>query len=188
MAGLLEGAVAYTSGAMEFVQDHGVEWRKRFISLVQESKLKIDIIDPTNKPGGLKSNIEENITYQKNLKKEGKWHELRDYVHLYRRYDLRYVDYSDFLVTNINLSVPQWGTANEIYVAESQHKPIFFICPEGIKNMPNWLFDLIDFDFFNVFESLELLTECLLGIDSGKIPMNHKWILTRKHIENARKF
>lgn len=187
MAGLLDGAVAYTSGAIEFVDDHGIGWRKNFINLIKEHKLKIDIIDPTNKPGGIEEFIEENKEYQSKLRNEKKWQELQNYVHSYRRYDLRYVDYSDFLVVNINLKIPQWGTANEIYVAETQHKPIFFVCPEGIKNMPNWLFDLIDFDHLNVFENLDKLVKHLLALDSGNIPMNNKWVLVRKYIEKSRK-
>ena len=49
--GKLDGACGYLSGSMEYAKDHGVEWRRKFVSLVAEAKLKIDLIDPTNKPG-----------------------------------------------------------------------------------------------------------------------------------------
>lgn len=193
-AGKLDGACCYLSGPMEFVADHGVEWRRKFIKLLRERNLKIDCIDPTNKPGGKDIKIGENKEEQVRLQKEGRWQELRDYVRAYRRYDLRFVDISDFLVVVVDPRVPQWGTGNEVYFAEMQHKPMFFICDGGLANLPRWLFDVVDLDEgtgynrtrCNVFESVEDVVKELVGIDNGMYPMTDEWVLVRKFIENQR--
>jgi hypothetical protein len=152
---------------MEFVADHGVEWRRKFIRLSHEAGLKLDFIDPTNKPGDENAKIGEDKGYQTRLKEAGRWRELKEYVEGYRRLDLRYVDLSDCIVAVVDPRVPQWGTGNEVYFAEMQHKPTFFICEGGLKNLPNWLFAVIDLDDpledkrCNVFGSVEeVIEEC----------------------------
>ncbi len=192
--GRLEKACCYLSGPMEFVADHGVIWRQKFIKLAREASLKIDIIDPTDKPGGEDIKIGENKEFQAQLQREGKWVQLKNYVRKYRRYDLRFVDNSDFLVAVIDPSVPQWGTANEIYFAEAQHKPTFFIIDGGLYNLPRWLFDVVDIDDFhrgtrsNVFETVEQVIDELVMLDSGQLALSDEWVLVRKEIERRRWF
>lgn len=181
-AGKLDGACGYLSGPMEFVADHGVEWRRKFIKLVSMAGLKVDLIDPTDKPGGIDVKIGENKAYQESLQKQGRWNELREYVKAYRRYDLRFVDISDFLVVVVDPRVPQWGTANEVYTAEQQHKPMFFICDGGLANLPRWLFDVVDLDNpiknkrQNVFGSVEEVVQELKNLDIGAVPMSNEWV------------
>jgi nucleoside 2-deoxyribosyltransferase len=188
----LEGACCYLSGPMEFVADHGVEWRRKFVRLVHEAGLGIDFIDPTDKPGGVEVKIGENKEYQSRLKQSGQWHELKRYVRKYRRYDLRFVDLSDFLVVVVDPRVPQWGTANEVYFAESQHKPCFFICDGGLAKLPNWLFDIVELDCpfkntrCNVFGTVEEVVEELRRYNAGEIPLTDEWVLIRRHIEESR--
>jgi nucleoside 2-deoxyribosyltransferase len=190
--GLLDLACLYLSGPMEYVADHGVEWRRKFIKLAKEAKLRLDIIDPTNKPGGDQMRIGEDKGHQTKLKTDGRWRELRDYVRKYRRFDLRFVDISDLLIAVVDPRVPQWGTSNEIYFAEAQHKPMFFIIDGGLKNLPNWLFDVVELDDAvkgtrcNVFQSVEEVVNELVLLNHGQIPMNDKWVLVRKHLEHAR--
>lgn len=188
--GFLSQSTGYLSGAMEYVSDHGIGWRRKIISLSQESGLEIDFIDPTNKPGGKDMKIGEDKDYQNSLKKTGKFLELRDYVTKYRRYDLRFVDISDFLIVVINPTVPQWGTANECYVAEQQHKPMFFVSEKGGETFPNWLFDLLDFNNqgnpINLFDSIESVVDTLVKMDKGEIPLSRKWVLVRRHLEQSR--
>ena len=191
--GKLDGACCYLSGPMEFVADHGVEWRRKFIRLSHEAGLKLDFIDPTNKPGDENAKIGEDKGYQTRLKEAGRWRELKEYVEGYRRLDLRYVDLSDCIVAVVDPRVPQWGTSNEVYFAEMQHKPTFFICEGGLKNLPNWLFAVIDLDDpledkrCNVFGSVEEVIEELIDIDSGIAPMNNEWVLVRKFLEQQRR-
>jgi hypothetical protein len=182
--GKLSKAVGYLSGAMEFVADHGIEWRRKFIRLVRESSLDIDFIDPTDKPGPDDMHIGENQQYQIQLQKMGKFNELKKYVHKYRHYDLRFVDISDFLVALIDPSIPQWGTSNEIYLSEEQHKPLFIICDGGLYNLPRWLFDVVELN--QVFENIEDVVEQLIMLDNGELELDEGWILVRKHIEDNR--
>lgn len=187
--GKLDCALGYLSGPMEYVADHGVEWRRKFSRLIYEAGLDIDLIDPTNKPGD-DQKIGEDKFYQTKLKQEKRWKELAEYVGEYRRYDLRYVDYSDFIVVVVDPRVPQWGTSNEVYFGEMQHKPTFFVCDGGLSNLPNWLFDLLDFEGdepINVFESIEEVVAILKKLDSGERELSKEWVLVRKHIEQNRK-
>lgn len=190
--GKLAKSLCYLSGPMEFVSDHGIIWRRKFIQASKDAGLEIDFIDPTNKPGGKSVSIEENKELQARLKSEGRFQELKKYVNCYRRHDLRYVDNSDFIVAVINPDIPSWGTANEIYMAEAQHKPTFFIIEGGMYKLPNWLFGVIDLEDkpnekrSNVFETLEDVIDELVQINHGFIPMSDEWVLVRKHIEELR--
>lgn len=190
--GMLSGACAYLSGPMEFAEDHGVGWRRKFIKMAVEKGLKIDFIDPTNKPGSEEMKVGEDKDYQVRLQEEGKYLELQKYVARYRRSDLRFVDLSDFLVIVIDPKIHLCGTYNELFVGEEQHKPTFFICQGGLKKLPRWLFDVIDLDDpvkgtrCNVFESPEQVIDELVKLDSGELPLNHKWVLIRRYIEQMR--
>jgi hypothetical protein len=177
---------------MEYVADYGIEWRRKFIRLIKEAGLKIDCIDPTNKPGNQFHGNTEDRELQVRLQKEGKWIQLKNYVKQYRREDLRCVDNCDFLVVVVDPRVPQWGTSNEVYFGEMQHKPTFFICDGGLSNLPRWLFAVVDLDDYNkgtrcnVFESVEAVVEELKEYDSGRLRMGDEWVLMRKFIEHAR--
>jgi hypothetical protein len=191
--GKLDSAVGYLSGPIEFVRDHGVEWRREFIRLVREANLDIDLIDPTNKPG---ESIGEDPMYQVKLQQAGKFRELQEYVSNYRHLDLRYTDISDFLIVVVDPTVPQWGTSNETYLAEMQKKPTFFIVEHGLYNLPRWLFDVIDKiqsdrpvtaqAEANVFESIEEVVHELVKLDSGENPLSREWVLVRKVLRQQR--
>lgn len=191
-AGKLDGACGYLSGPMEFVADHGVEWRRKFAALTKTAGLNIDLIDPTNKPGGEDIKIGENKSHQETLQREGRWQELVEYVNNYRHIDLRFVDISDFLVVVVDPRVPQWGTSNEVYFAEMQKKPMFFVCDGGLYNLPRWLFDVINLDDpikgtrLNVFQTVEEVVAELKLLDRGSIEMSRKWVLVRKYLESIR--
>ena len=182
--GKLDRAVCYLSGAMEKAQDHGVLWRKKFIRMSCETGLSIDYIDPTNKPGGQNMRIGECHKIQNDLQRKGQFKELKKYVSKYRHYDLRFVDLSDFIIVMVDPTIPQWGTSNEIYVAEEQHKPIFIICEGGLYDLPRWLFDVVPLD--RDFDSLNGAIEKLLALDRGEEELCEDWVLVRKFIEESR--
>lgn len=193
--GILRGSICYLSGAIEYAPDHGVSWRQDFIQKAKAAKLGILCLDPTNKPeiegwdSILKGHLREDQQYQQQLQGNGEFKELQRYVSGYRRLDLRLVDYSDFLVVAVNPTIPQWGTANEVYMAESQHKPIFFVGPSG-EIFPRWLFDILDIteeDYIrNLFLSVDHLIEHLCKINNGEIKINDEWVLIRQALEKIR--
>jgi|GEM_PF-684401 hypothetical protein len=190
--GKLAGACCYLSGPMEFAADHGILWRREFIKSAHSFGLNIDFIDPTNKPLPDDMRAGEDKNYQTELQESGKYKELKDYVSKYRRYDLRFVDLSDFLVAVIDPKVHMCGTYNEIFLAEQQHKPSFFICDGGLKKLPRWLFDVIDLNDpatqtrCNVFSSIEEVLEELRLLNSGVIELSPKWVLIRNGLEQIR--
>jgi len=191
--GVLDEAIGYLSGPMEFVRDHGVEWRREFIRLVRKAELDIDLIDPTNKPG---QPIGERQDYQNELQRTGQFKELQAYVSNYRHYDLRYTDISDFLIVVVDPTIPQWGTSNETFVAEMQKKPSFFIIEGGLYRLPRWLFDVIDRIYSanpieaqkeaNVFESIEEVVQELVALDKGVKKLSREWVLVRKVLREMR--
>lgn len=190
--GKLDGSLCYLSGPMEYAKDNGIVWRRKFIKLCQKKGLKITFIDPTNKPGKEDLEIEEDKKTQIHLQETGQFLELKKYVSAYRRADLRFVDYSDFLVVLVDPNVHMCGTYNEIFTAEQQHKPIFFVCEGGLKKLPRWLFGVIDLDDpkkdkrCNVFESFEQVIEELEKINNGSLDTSHEWVLIRKHLEKLK--
>jgi len=182
--GKLDEATGYLSGPMEFVADHGVEWRRKFIKLSNEAGLDIHYIDPTNKPGGEEMQIGEDKGLQVRLQNEGRFDALRQYVGDYRHYDLRFVDLCDFIVVVVDPSVPQWGTANEVYFAERQKKPRFCIIEGGEYSLPRWLFDVFRSD--EIFQSPEEVIDRLVKLNSGEIPLDKRWVLVRKYLREQR--
>jgi len=188
--GKLDGACVYLSGPMEYAKDNGIEWRRKFINLACIKGLDIDFIDPTNKPGSEDIKSYEDKEMQIKLQEAGEYLKLRECVSAYRRFDLRFVDLSDFLVIFIDPTVHMCGTYNEVFIAEQQHKPCFFICKDGLKKLPRWLFDVIDLDEpgkrCNVFKTIDEVIEELMLIDSGVVSMSNKWVLIRKKIESIR--
>lgn len=182
--GKLDEATGYLSGPMEFVSDHGVEWRRKFIKLSNQAGLDIHYIDPTNKPGGEEMQIGENKDLQVRLQSEGRFEELRQYVGDYRHYDLRFVDLCDFIVVVVDPSIPQWGTANEVYFAERQKKPRFCIIEGGEYKLPRWLFDVFSAD--EIFQSPEAVIEHLVKLDRGEIALDKRWVLVRKFLREQR--
>lgn len=190
--GKLDQACCYLSGAMEYAADSGVSWRRQFMQMIWDKGLNVDFIDPTNKPGGEDIKLGEDKEYQVKLQKEGKYLELRDYVSKYRRFDLRFVDLSDFLVVVIDPNIHLCGTYNEVFLAEQQHKPCFFVCDGGLSKLPRWLYDVVDLEDSqkqtrcNVFGSLEEVVDELTKIDAGEVSMSNKWVLIRKHLEHIR--
>jgi hypothetical protein len=181
--GKLDEAIMYLAGPMEYAPDNGVGWRRKFVKLAMEAGLKIYFIDPTNKPGRLYGNAEDRDV-QTRMKKEGRYQELRDYVHKYRRDDLRFCDFLDAAVVVIDPKIPSWGTANEVYVSETEHKPMLVICEGGLANLPNWLFDVFDLDL--VFSSIEEVIAELVKLNNGEKPLDDRWVLIRQHLSMLR--
>lgn len=190
--GKLDLALCYLSGAMEFAPDNGVGWRRKFIDMVWDAGLNIDFLDPTNKLEGYKQGLDEDKGYQDRLQSTGEFLKLRDFVASYRRYDLRCVDYCDFIVTVVDPNIHLCGTYDEVFTAERQHRPSFFVCEGGLKRLPRWLFDVVELDDpqkgtrCNVFETLEEVVNELVALDRGELPMSDEWVLLRKYIEKNR--
>ncbi len=186
--GLLNGSCCYLSGPMEFVKDHGVAWRREFITKAINAGLSIEFFDPTNKPGN-QYRFGESKDYQAQLQREGRWLELQQYVENYRHVDLRLVNISDFLIVLVDPEVHMCGTYDEVFLAKREHKPMFFLCKGGLYTLPRWLFDIITLEqkivdgketiVSNVYTSLDDIIAELVKLNSGEKPLNRDWVLVR---------
>ena len=154
----LKGMRGYLGGAMEFVGDLGVEWRRMLIE--DTKKLGILWLDPTNKPIDIGIEDIENHEARKKLKKERHWDEVANTMKIIRCVDLRMVDISDFLIINLDIDVHTSGTYEELYLANRQKKPIILHIKQGKESCPDWLFatlphQMIFSTWFGVLDYLE---------------------------------
>lgn len=172
---VLDNVTCYLSGSMEYSNDFGTSWRKEFVEFCKKNNIKLNIIDPTNKPDGL---MKEEAGKYSNLRSSENWKELADYIHQIRRDDLRCVDLSDFIVAHIDKNTHACGTYDEIFTAEDQHKPILCICKGGKKCLPGWLFDVLRIE--EIFDTVEDCVNYLVKINDNKIKLDNRWVLIKK--------
>lgn len=177
----LDGSVTYLIGGIEYVKDDGVSWRQQIIDSCWDHGLKIKFIDPCNKPIKLAGEIGPEKKRLQRLKEEGKFDEVVKYIHEIRRVDLRFTDYSDFVIAYIDPSVPTCGTWDEIFLAERQKKPILCIINGGPKKAPVWLFDVVPVE--EMFGNIQDLVDYLVGINVGLIETDDRWVLVRKQLD-----
>lgn len=177
--GILDYAITYLAGPMEFASDGGVIWRQDFINLCYEQDIYLRFLDPTNKLQGM--SITEEIKAGKALKDAEDWEGLKQHVKSFRREDLRCVDYCDFLTVMIDKDIHMCGTYDELFTAERQKKPILAIVNGGKKSCPGWLFDVIDHEL--MFDNVSSCVEYLNNVNSGHIKLDSRWVLIRQSLE-----
>ena len=161
----LKGTRGYLGGAMEFMEDLGIEWRER---LIKETKdFGINWLDPTNKPIDIGIEDIENHEARKKLKAEGRWDEVANSMKIIRCVDLRMVDISDFLIVNIDISIHTTGTYEELNLANRQKKPIILHVKQGKQYCPDWLFATIPHQM--IFGSWDEVLSYLSHVNSDPI-------------------
>tara|TARA_B100000614_G_scaffold262909_1_gene300536 strand:+ start:99069 stop:99656 length:588 start_codon:yes stop_codon:yes gene_type:complete len=183
----LAGMKCYLSGSIEASRDHGIAWRKQFIDSCWDNDLPFGFIDPCNKgPGAIQEEIGEERRKLQALKAEGRFDEVTDIMKQVRRWDLRAVDYSNFIVAVIDRNVPTWGTVDECIVAERQRKPLIGIVKGGPSQAPDWLFAMMRHD--EMFETADQAVEYLVKLDRGEIPLDKRWIEITGLWENEQRY
>jgi len=173
---LLKGASCFLSGPIDRVADDGVQWRNYIKEQSKKRDLGLNFFDPCDKPEGLGSEIGVEKTKVQDLISQNKWQEAQDFVKMFRRYDLRGVDTSDFLIVKVDLDIHMCGTYDELFTAEREQKPILIIMGEGQKkeNIPTWLVA-----FINPKEIFETEDECLDYLDNlnkGNENFDRRWV------------
>ena len=173
---LLDNSKCALSGAIDRVADDGAVWRNYVKGECKKRNLNIRWFDPCDKPNGLGSETSIEKTHVRELIIQNKWEEAKDFVKEFRRYDLRGIDWSDFVIVKIDLNVHLCGTYNEIFIAERQGKPIFVIMGEGQKktDIPTWLISFINPD--EIFESEDDCLDYLEKINQGVVEMDRRWV------------
>jgi hypothetical protein len=179
----LDGAVCYMIGAIDHAKDDGVGWRVELKNKAKAAGLNICWIDPCDKPTGGITEIGQEKNHIKRLRAEGKYDELTDAMKQIRRQDLRFVDLSDFVVFKLDPSVPTYGSLDEIYTAEDQHKPMYMVVEGGKNNLPFWLWAVVDHN--EVFSNLDELVEHLVSVNRSDLSQDKRWVLIRPDISKA---
>lgn len=180
--GVLDGALCYLIGAIEFSSDQGVGWRKKIVSLCQNASLNIKFLDPTNKILGLKEEIGNEANKIKQYKIHEQWNDLSLAMKIIVRQDHRCVDLSDFVIFYLDPSVHHCGSYFEFQSAMTQKKPYYIIVPGGKLNAPSWLFGICD--HMCIFSNIESVVEDLARINSGLVELPDRWVLFRKQLSN----
>ena len=165
----LKNTRVYLCGAMDRVADGGVEWRDWITPMLEE--FGCVVYNPCKKPFILNENTIEDIKSRRlrsELKKAGKYQEVREIMREVRNSDLRMVDYSDFIIVHLDTDVHACGTYEEIAVAGRSKKPVLVICKQGVSNIPDWLFAQIEPEMF--FATFYDVLAYLKKIDDIDIP------------------
>ncbi len=168
----------YLVGPIEAEADCGVSWRNYLIKELAECNFSW--LNPCDKK--FVKDTHETGDYQKRLKEmraNGQYDELAKELRLIRIYDLSMCDRSDFIIFYFDDEKLTCGSWEEIFSANSNKRPIFFISKNGIDKIPLWMFGCIPHKYF--YSSLDSAIKTIKDIDSGVKEMDSdRWRLFRK--------
>ncbi|KKL45682.1 hypothetical protein LCGC14_2353150 [marine sediment metagenome] len=179
---ILEGSLCYLIGAMEKAPDEGITWRTKIIQTCKEEGLRIKFLDPTNKVAGLQEEIGEERKKILRMKKQGRWKELSQLMHLIVRQDHRCVDLSDFVIVYLDPTIHTCGTYFELRSAFAEKKPYFIIVEGGKKCTPVWLFGICNHEY--IFNNVDEVIKELRKIKERNVVLSDKWVLFPKQLKN----
>lgn len=169
----LKGQRVYLAGAIDRCPNLGTAWRDEITPFLKEKG--IDVFNPMTKPTNLAKEADGEARINRNeLKKAGKYEELRSIMKEIRNVDLRMVDISDFLIANLDLAIHPCGTLEEIFLANREKKPIIIRMEQGKENCPDWLFGTVPHKM--IFSNWDEIKEYLNYIDSSEnIETFNRW-------------
>jgi hypothetical protein len=123
---------------MDRVPDGGVAWRQHIQADLDD--LRIQWMDPCNKPIDLGEEGAENRELRRVAKREGNYELVAKQMKVIRCVDLRMVDISDWMIVNIDVDVHACGTYEETTTGNRQKMPMLFHVEQGKSQAPDWLF------------------------------------------------
>ncbi len=170
--GILNHSMVYLSGSMDYCPNGGVEWRKKITPELQ--RLGIGVLDPTNSP--FLTHKEDSDFRQQivNLKEQNCFETVKQKMKEVVGFDLRMVDYSTFIIAKVDPDITMTGTIWELSYAVQQHKPVLIFCNKGVKNIQNWLFGVLNYNYF--FNSIEELIGFVRQINDEIVQVDRrKW-------------
>lgn len=161
----LRGMTCYLSGPMDrvdFAEAKG--WRDWIKPRLWGRGM--GVYDPCDKP--LTGNVEDPELHARvdQWKSEGNWDAIREAYKPIVGVDLRMVDQSACIISNIDIDSHMCGTYDEDFLAASQRKPVLCRVKQGKENAPNWLFGRIPHE--HIFSSWFDLEEYLDHIDQDE--------------------
>lgn len=173
--GRLTNNLTYLVGSIDYSTDFGVGWRKEITPFLHN--LGIGVLDPTDKPSEWVNEDEDEIKHLTNLKQKGEYNELSRVMKNIVSIDLHLLDLSNFIIAYLDWDVRITGSITELTYAALEKKPIIVICPQGKKNMSNWLFGLLDHElwFNSVGEAKSYLEDIHYWHDGRPIVNTERW-------------
>lgn len=170
----LKNKTCYLIGAIDRANDLGATWRSE-ITPVLTNNFGVNVYNPLEKPIDTGLEDAKSRARRNKLKKQGKFKRLSTEGRIIRRVDLRMVDKADFLICYLDLDIFACGTFEEAFLANRQKKPVIFVCKQGVKNMPDWLFWTFPYEMFfdNFTDALTYLSQVNDGTNNKHL---NRWL------------
>ncbi len=164
------------SGPIDRVTDDGVGWRNYIKRVCEEKGFGIRFFDPCDKPKNFGSEIGVEKYKVKKMISEGRWEEAQKFVKNFRHYDLRAIDWCDFVIAKVDVNVHMCGSYDEMFLAEREHKLILVIMGEGQtkKDIPLWLVSFINEQ--EIFNNEDECIDFLSKMDKKEIKIGDRWL------------
>jgi nucleoside 2-deoxyribosyltransferase len=170
MVNKLKNSMVYVAGNIEYTEN-AVDWREYVKNDL--NKIGVKVLSPLNFT--FIDHIKEGPDTKKYL---ADWRHIGEYDDISRHMkrvvqkDLRLIDKSDFVIFNLEITKPTFGTIHELIVALSQKKPVFLIVKKS--ECPFWLFGIIS--HHSMYDTIDEALDSIHKINSGEILMDeNKW-------------
>lgn len=172
MSGLLKKTKLYQAGHMEFAD--GRDWRNKLKE--DFADMGLVILDPYNHQfvNRIDESPEQHARLYK-MREEGDYENLAGFCKQFRVYDLNCVDRADFIVWNLDITVPTIGSVEEFVAAVKMKKPSYVIVKQGKRKCPLWIYGMIPHKY--IMNSVEEFVQKIRDIDNGTTPMDERWKL-----------
>jgi len=170
---VLKKSRVYLAGNMENL-DISEGWREWIRS--ELNPMGVTILSPLDTAFyGQLNETDEDRRKLKSVRENEDYEAVHEYMRGVIQKDLRLIDLADFVIVNLDLNIPTFGTTHELVVATQQKKPIFLVVSDK-KKTPLWLLGLIKPKY--IYNSLDEVVFLLRDIDCGRIHLSSdKWRL-----------
>ena len=152
----------YLIGPMQYKNGEG--WRNKVKSHLQ--KRNIVVFDPYDKP--FIKDLEEGDDIRKRLNvlmEKEFYSDVEKIMKPIRAYDLNMVDRSDFVIANIDPTIPTIGSVEELTVAVRMKKATFIAIEGGKKKCPLWLMGMFPHKY--IYNTIDDILKVIDEIDDG---------------------
>jgi nucleoside 2-deoxyribosyltransferase len=146
-------------------------WR----AVLQEALGRMGIICLSPTDDVFIGHVREDKAMNNNLKKwrqAGEFDKVQAAMKQIVQKDLRMVDISDFIIFNVDVDRPTWGTTHELVQAAFERKPVLLIVKDRART-PLWFMRYVGKE--SIFETLESVIQHLEGIHRGTIPFDVRY-------------
>lgn len=173
---ILKGSRVYLAGNMEYTTD-SLNWRDLLKDKLGELSIKVlspmhmNFVSHTDEAADTHAKL-------KLLRSAEQYDEVAGHMKKIIQQDLRLIDLADYVIFNLEVEKPTFGTLHELVVANAQKKPVFLIInhKDGKKATPLWLLGLIKHQY--IYNSIDDVIQILHKIDIGeKIIDSDRWRL-----------